>query len=1086
MDPVYNLIPFFQPNQVLTYSHLNKLVAYLYQQERYTRNKLIGNGIVCGLTFDWKTISANAQVIIEGGCAITSAGYLIVFTQPVNSSGAIVPYTHKRSFSRLKDIGPFKNVPAIAGKTVYELLTLDQFNTETDIPSSILMDTDKNDNVLVLLFDIETLNMAKCLDESCDDKGKLFQYTPRPILVPKTVIESANVLGLTEDGRGWKGTEKKLQLTYLGVPNLFSNPTIKYNNITNNTDLQKLFLDACDVNNYLDTVKSKINSLISAYPWVLKKQLECMMTEVTGLTISPVNLGDIFKSRALAFKVSAPHKNYSQYLYDYIRDVADCYNDLYPLVTDLVGECGGNEYLNPFHVLLGRPQTKDTLACYEELKYNESNYKYRSYFVPSPVVDSQFNLYEKVQHTLKRLVRVVAFFNLDIALKTIKVIPGKDYDENIGIRPIPYYYDKTRFESFYRIWNYDSTRHNKVGNPRGYHGSPPQTQADLLRNDTRKIDFYRIEGHIDQPFTDALNRINEIRNEFNLPFSVAAVPLQTEIIKKDCSFPDLEEEYNYYRDMVLGYLREFIFWFEQLKPRKNYEELNIRFEGQPDKMYDSLRKLNEILLKIRCIEDFDKYYKEYTTIYTGIFEAIFNIYRITISKNIQAANQFLNGMQNVWNHIFFRPLYRIMYFYKYRMMLLNAKIIRKSLSELAKKQTGLEHLAGVRRGEIFMMVYDTAQSNKVVADFNIPQYPQCECDCQTDACNGNNIAIVKPLQKPIIMVVDQGKMDDSNNDGRLYARFEKEKEQFVLELDSMGFYKGDSTIIDVVVIQKQEAFPDMQSEFNDEKFIFRYRVNKEDGTFGNIYMLSYILKRDFEDEVEGMFMLVIIGIPLQAGVTNNYDHVATPNEPSKAYYAYDKNVYKKSKPEITFADDFKITPVGDENVPVYTSPKGNQVAILKDKAGLPYFKVIKATTSDVEEIPYYMETNGIRTKGSFNLNVISESETLENTSYAGTVLDEGGKPVENARITTSAGKEVFTNTNGEFNLTELKTGEVITVQRIGFNATSVQVNNQLTAEIRVQKTGLLGIKELADIKLPDSISNLGSGIDLNKFKDIFK
>ena len=57
MDPI-NTMPFFQANQVLTYNHLNELAAYLYQQERYTRNKLIGSGIVCGLSFSWETYRA--------------------------------------------------------------------------------------------------------------------------------------------------------------------------------------------------------------------------------------------------------------------------------------------------------------------------------------------------------------------------------------------------------------------------------------------------------------------------------------------------------------------------------------------------------------------------------------------------------------------------------------------------------------------------------------------------------------------------------------------------------------------------------------------------------------------------------------------------------------------------------------------------------------------------------------------------------------------------------------------------------------------------------------------------------------------
>src|SRR5258706_11961245 len=104
MGPVYNELPFFQPNQVLTYEHVNDLAGYLSQQERYTRNKLIGNGIVCGLSFRWVPLVApvapNAKVIIDDGVAITSAGYLAIYKSPGD-------LTHKREFDRLNKYAPF-------------------------------------------------------------------------------------------------------------------------------------------------------------------------------------------------------------------------------------------------------------------------------------------------------------------------------------------------------------------------------------------------------------------------------------------------------------------------------------------------------------------------------------------------------------------------------------------------------------------------------------------------------------------------------------------------------------------------------------------------------------------------------------------------------------------------------------------------------------------------------------------------------------------------------------------------------------------------------------------------------------------
>ena len=54
----------YEPDQVLTNDHLNETFNYLDQQNRWTRNKLIGIGIVCGLD-----IVLNPGVIeITQGC----------------------------------------------------------------------------------------------------------------------------------------------------------------------------------------------------------------------------------------------------------------------------------------------------------------------------------------------------------------------------------------------------------------------------------------------------------------------------------------------------------------------------------------------------------------------------------------------------------------------------------------------------------------------------------------------------------------------------------------------------------------------------------------------------------------------------------------------------------------------------------------------------------------------------------------------------------------------------------------------------------------------------------------------------------
>jgi hypothetical protein len=393
MDPI-NKMPFFQANQVLTYNHLNELAAYLYQQERYTRNKLIGSGIVCGLSFSWKAIAAgNAEVLIDDGCAITSAGYLIVFKQPVDAAGALVPYTHRRNFTRLKEFEPFKTVIGGANPTIYELITKDVFDSETDPSKSLLKDVNKTDRVLILLYDIEALNIAKCLDESCDDKGKIYQYTTRPLLVPveyiDLILNAAPPLPFnTEPGRGAKGKESQLfETDYMFLKNLFKGSNLQA--VSTPADLVALFKNPC-LDAELPAFVSRIDNLITKYPWIFNTQFNCMKSEVAALNLQ--TLGALFQSQVQTFRNNATNDIYMQYLYDFFRDVVDAYNELYSSVTDMVGECGGNEFIHPFHVMLGLPLTNDTLACYQEEKYNEHNFKYRHYFVPSPVMDGQFML----------------------------------------------------------------------------------------------------------------------------------------------------------------------------------------------------------------------------------------------------------------------------------------------------------------------------------------------------------------------------------------------------------------------------------------------------------------------------------------------------------------------------------------------------------------------------------------------------------------------------------------------------------------------------------------------------------------------
>ena len=72
LQPFY---PEFVPNQVLTNTQLNQLRTYLDEQTRVSRIRLVGTGVVCGLT--WTVSNAEDLVTVRAGYDITSEGYLI-------------------------------------------------------------------------------------------------------------------------------------------------------------------------------------------------------------------------------------------------------------------------------------------------------------------------------------------------------------------------------------------------------------------------------------------------------------------------------------------------------------------------------------------------------------------------------------------------------------------------------------------------------------------------------------------------------------------------------------------------------------------------------------------------------------------------------------------------------------------------------------------------------------------------------------------------------------------------------------------------------------------------------------------------
>ena len=1094
IDPVYNQMPFFQPNQVLTYNHLNDLASYLYQQERYTRNKLMGSGIVCGMSFTWKAVGSNAEVIIDEGCAITSAGYLLVFHQPVRN-GQQIPYTHKRVFSRLNEIEPFNDSIESAstnGNGVVELITQDEYDSETIAVKSVLSDHDKNGKVLIMLFDLQALNVAKCLDESCDDKGKVFNFTPRPLLVPVSMIDS--ILDATADkpyhtqpGRGYKGKENILfDHNYLYLKSIFRNSNLA--SVTSISMLAELFKYPFG-DDVLNAYKQTMDNLISKFPWIFQTQMNCMKLEVTALANQ--TLGTLFMSKVKAFRDATTNKNYVQYAYDFLRDVMDAYNEMLDSVSDLVGECGGNEHTNPFHVMLGKPQTNDTLACYREEKYKEHNFKYRHSFIPSPIMSGQYMLYEKTLNQFTCLARIIANFNVNKSDTTAKVISGKDYESPIGDRVIPFFYNQSAIESLQRVWNYNLTRRNKHGMIKGY--QMPILQEDLLKLDTARTNFYRIEGHLGKMGVVAKTEIDAIRKAYNLPFEISTLSIQPETKSMTCSFPDLEEEYSYYRDRATGYLKEISRWLESLRVTLDklrgalVNATNMQGNGKKDqveilqKVFDYYDRLVEIINKMRellkepCLESFD--YEGYKQVYLAIWNGLFELYFFVQKKKVGSARQELNSIINVANIILFRPIYKIQYMYKYRMAMLTQNDVA-SLKLISSTMSGVEHLAGVRRGETFLMVTDQSQGGIVVADFSLPGYQNCDCGCQVNPCDGTKKSLVAPLQKPIIMVVDVKNREEVGLTKK-HAVFNKEYDSYELVLDEMGFYKGGSDIKKQVKItdNKGTEVKALTGIWEDEQL--RLSCKEHDITDG-AYELKYELGGDFDgSSVSGIIYLFVRGKVTDTKGTFEVAVDALKLERYAVFNETDDNA--KDKVKISFDGDVVVRTIGRNSVDVYTTPNNNEVGVFYDK-GKPYLKMITTKTPGVENIPVIITSGGASRKVEVVLNVVGKDIKMQKKEVSGIIADKEGNPIKDALI-KFGDSEVITDAEGKYTLKNLKAGEVIKVEKDGFKIANIQASDSMESKINLQKENLINIPGLEAIKLPD-LGSLTKGF--NNFMNVTK
>ena len=302
--------PVFQPDQVLTNRHLNDVVDYLDQQNRLTRTKLIGSGIVCGLDIE----QGGSVISISNGCALTSQGFMILLPCE-NVFKYYIPYTPPVFPNDLHfilqcdkaktDIVPFYTDPF--NKDLLELIRETDYNTLDADTKGKAIDLSQaaagflDDYVIVLFFEADEMSLKNCDTNDCNDKGSRMDFEVRVLLVKKQRLDQIkrNDAGISEP----PGLPPVLSLKRYNVP---------AQKLSSSSDVLNAFKDITD-DSTIKALGEALKDCAARYGYLLAdptdKPFETVAADLVALRDS------ILKNTPILI----------QYFYDHIDDLIKSY-----------------------------------------------------------------------------------------------------------------------------------------------------------------------------------------------------------------------------------------------------------------------------------------------------------------------------------------------------------------------------------------------------------------------------------------------------------------------------------------------------------------------------------------------------------------------------------------------------------------------------------------------------------------------------------------------------------------------------------------------------------------------------------------
>ncbi|MEM6268876.1 MAG: hypothetical protein AAF998_05530 [Bacteroidota bacterium] len=754
--------PVFVPGQVLSHARLNEIVNYLDIQDRISRVDLTGTGVACGLDLEWNGTSLN----ISHGFGLSSDGYILKICDATTSP---VVYNRTRPF-----VVPAGGTPEpwyAAGHTgamddVLVLMRTSEPADPAEAPLSAL--TPPEDWAVALWLVPAQTGDATCVG-NCDDIGEEIQFTLLPLLVKKTLITgtfSTYEGGNLDRQNTWRMSLMPMGLTDSTVPA----------SLTQSGDLYTWYQNA--VYALKGIIADEITEIHDAYKDIIGLPAAQQGT-LSSLTSDLNNL--VVTSDALA-----------QYYYDYLNDLVLAYNEFADAAYYVAEKCCVDNDAHVRHVLLG------SLVAPADPEFSDL----RHYFQHSPALDQREHHRLRARLLFRRIMQMMTAFD-PVYIKTqstIRITPSADVPQPLSKRTIPYYYNLNTTPSLLKYWDPDAAMRGRRDELFSYYaGQSPHNGNDLhvlhpLEFNLQETPFFRVEGHINADASTAYGDLQSQITTHNLPFRVIALALpptastgwqpSSSYRAELCSGKLLQSRYDGLVREFSAYLRhvcqlvensDFMCIFQAsderipILPVKGAAELAGLVGSVPTFTFcDSLRSLlaNDLPTDLEQFDygdmlvNFGAAIRQAMEIRTFVYQVQDKAIRDRHFRYSVSGGMWLNAicrdvldiLSDFLRNAIHVELHEMDALYNQSQAL---TLAASGLPSFATQNAGLEHLAGVRRGGTFVLLYeDDGQggnnfgsiSGRIIGDFALPG-SGCD-DCEGDLVTETYLNAFMPTMGP--------------------------------------------------------------------------------------------------------------------------------------------------------------------------------------------------------------------------------------------------------------------------------------------------------------------------------------------------